>query len=58
MTEYGFYFLKSGGHIARPPVDLDLPDDAAAMKEAKQLLNGLAIEVWQGERVVGYLAPK
>jgi hypothetical protein len=58
VPEYRFYSLKSGGHIAGPPVDLELPDDASAIAEAKQRLDRYAIEIWQGTRVVGHLDPK
>jgi hypothetical protein len=50
--------IKKDGHVAGPPIDHQLPDDAAAVKEAKQLLDGRAIEIWQGARVVVFLDPK
>jgi hypothetical protein len=33
------------------------PSAWAALKEAKQLLDGHDIEIWQGVRVVAYLVP-
>jgi hypothetical protein len=57
VPEYRFYTIKRDGHIAAPPAEFDLPNDDAALKEAKQLLNGHDIEIWQGGRVVAYLTP-
>ncbi len=58
MPEYRFHAIEKDGHIGRPPTDHDLPNDTAALKEAKQLLDGLAIEIWQGARVVAYIDSK
>ncbi|HEY5306435.1 MAG TPA: hypothetical protein VIJ52_07190 [Pseudolabrys sp.] len=58
MPEYRFYAIEKDGHIARPPTESDLPNDAAALKAANQLLNGRDIEIWQAKRVVGYLVSK
>jgi hypothetical protein len=57
MPEYRFYSIRKDGHIDGRPVDLDLPDDGSAIKEARRLQNGQDIEVWQGPRVVGYVVP-
>jgi hypothetical protein len=57
MPEYRFYAIKRDGHVEGQPVALDVPNDAAAMKEARQLVNGHDIEIWQGARVVAYLVP-
>jgi hypothetical protein len=35
-----------------------LPDDAAALKEAKKFTNGHDIEVWENTRLVGYVIPE
>jgi hypothetical protein len=58
MPEYRFYSMDKDGHIAGPPAAHELPNDAAAMTEAKQLVNGSAVEVWQGARIVAHLDPK
>ncbi|HEY0223690.1 MAG TPA: hypothetical protein VGC38_04170 [Pseudolabrys sp.] len=57
MPEYRFYTIQKDGHINGPPKELTFPDDAAALKEAKQLLEGHAIEVWRGTYAVGRLEP-
>jgi len=43
---------------AAAPIEYDLPDDAAALGEAKKLLDGHNIEVWQGMRKVRVLDHK
>ncbi len=55
MSEYRFFSIKLDGHIAGPAVEQDCPNDAAALKEARQLVNGRDIEVWQSTRLVAYL---
>jgi len=53
MPEYRFYTMKADGIAATaPPTEHDLPDDATALGEAKKLLDGHNIEVWQGMRKV------
>lgn len=57
MRVYHFYFIGKNGHIDGPPASYDLPSDGDAIKEAKQLVNGHDIEVWQDARLVAYLTP-
>jgi hypothetical protein len=59
MPEYRFYTMKPDGTAAvAAPIEYDLPDDAAALGEAKKLLDGHNIEVWQGTRKVRVLDHK
>lgn len=57
MSDYRFYTLTPDGHIAGPPGNYWLPDDAAAVKRAQLIINENPIEVWQGTRVVVRLDP-
>ncbi|HEY7998150.1 MAG TPA: hypothetical protein VIE87_04945 [Pseudolabrys sp.] len=57
MPEYRFYRINDKGHIAGPAEGNEFPNDEAATKQAKQLLNGHDIEIWQGTRIVAYLVP-
>jgi hypothetical protein len=57
MPEYRFYKIKKSGHIDGPPVEHDFSNDSAALTEARKLLGGQDVEVWQGRRVVAYLVP-
>lgn len=52
MPEYRFYKIRTDGHIAGPPPLVDLPDDSAAILEAKKVVEDLDIEIWQGSRLV------
>ena len=57
MPEYKLKFIASNGHVLRSPLVVELPDDPAALKEARALLDGQDIEIWQGERAVAYVVP-
>jgi hypothetical protein len=57
MPEYKFYTIKNDGHIGGPPDNRVLPDDSAALLEAKKLIDGHDIEIWEGKRVVAYIVP-
>jgi hypothetical protein len=57
VSDYRFYTLTEDGRIAGPPGNYWLPDDAAAVKRAKLIINEKPIEVWQGDRVVARLVP-
>jgi hypothetical protein len=49
MSEYRAYIVGSDGHIFNA-VDLECPDDAEAMKQAEQLVDGHDVELWQRAR--------
>ena len=57
MPEYKVYSLNAG-RIAGPPKVLQCQDDNEAIDQAKQLLNGEALEVWTADRRVAVLDPK
>jgi hypothetical protein len=57
MPEYRFYFIKHDGHIDRPPLGYEAPDDHMALVKAKQLVDGHDIEIWEGPRLVAYVVP-
>ncbi len=57
MPQYRVYRLDAAGHVAAPPDLLDVQDDEEAMRRAKLLLDGMALEVWQAARFVGQLDP-
>ena len=52
MTLYRLYQLTPDDHIAAPPDEIECASDQEAITHAKQKLNGAAIEVWEGARVV------
>src|SRR4051794_27466177 len=47
MGEYRAYVIGADGHMALR-VDLVVPDETTARKRAKQLVNGHAVELWEG----------
>jgi hypothetical protein len=52
MPDYRAYLIGSDGHIFQG-VDLDMPDDEAAMVAALQLVDGHDVELWEGARKIG-----
>jgi hypothetical protein len=58
MLEYRIYTVKKDGHLAGLPAVIECQNDEAAVAEAKQRLDRLVVEVWQGARVVIRLEPK
>jgi hypothetical protein len=51
MPEYRVYIIGSDGHF-RQAVHLNCPDDETAKHEAKQLVDGHDVELWQYARKV------
>jgi len=56
VTHYRAYPVDRSGHIAGAATDLTCDDDATAIEQAKSLVDGRDIEVWDGERLVIYLS--
>ena len=54
FTEYQLYFLTLAGTAVRRE-DFKLPNDQVALMHAKQFVDGLALELWSGSRMVGRL---
>jgi hypothetical protein len=57
VVEYCVYLIGLDGRFYRS-VPLDCVDDAAAVEQAKQLLDGHDIELWQLDRKVTMLDHK
>ncbi|MGY4330801.1 hypothetical protein ACVWWG_005218 [Bradyrhizobium sp. LB7.2] len=55
MAEYRLYRFDKDGHIQGPPVIVDREDDDAAVTQAKQYVDGVAIQVWDRARCVAVL---
>ncbi len=51
MAEYRAYLIGDDGHFQSVRV-LECPNDAKAIAQAKKLLDGADIELWQLERMV------
>lgn len=52
MREYKFYRVKTDGHVGGPACVRKLPNDQAALKEARAAVADGNIEIWQGTRMV------
>ena len=51
MPTYRIYNLKND-YIAGPPAVIECDSDAEIIAKAKELRDGLDIEVWDGHRIV------
>jgi hypothetical protein len=51
MPDYRAYLVGSDGHFYRSIV-LDVPDEAAAVAAAKQLVDGHDVELWERDRKI------
>lgn len=54
MAEYRAYILASDGRIMLP-IELDCPDDEAALEASRKLVEGRDVELWQGKRKIEIL---
>jgi hypothetical protein len=57
MPEYLIYLFKEG-RLAAPAKVIVRPTDKAAVRDAKKLVDGDDIEVWQGGRPITRLKSK
>jgi hypothetical protein len=59
VSLYRFYVFEKDGHIiAQPPKIYELPNDAAALKQAKLIIDDRAIEIWRYTSKIGRLNPR
>ena len=52
------YFEKEGHIITQPPTIYELPNDAAALKHAKTIIDDRTIEIWRYTCKIGRLDPR
>lgn len=57
LTEYKLYVLDARNSVSRPAEIVDAVSDEAAIKTATKLLDGHAIELWKGDRLIVHLKP-
>ena len=59
MSLYRFYIFEKEGHIiTQPPTVYELPNDAAALQQAKKIIDDRVIEVWRYTSKIGRLNPR
>ena len=51
MPDYRAYIIGSDGHFQKA-VPFDCVDDEAAKQQAKHLVNGYGVELWQRDRKI------
>jgi hypothetical protein len=56
MSEYRAYLVGNDGHFINV-MEFRCPDDTEAVEQAKQLVDGHDVEVWQLARKVTILKP-
>jgi hypothetical protein len=57
MPYYRAYFVGQDGHFLKSVI-LECDNDNAAIEFAKQIVDGLDVEVWQQDRMIEKLASK
>jgi hypothetical protein len=57
MPMYRAFLVDGVGHISRPPNEFFSDDDAAAIKQARQLVDGCDVELWDHDRIVALIGP-
>jgi len=55
MVHYRIYPIGKDGHFVGPPKEVECADDREAISKAKQMQNGLDVEVWEHDRLVVHL---
>jgi len=57
MTEYRLFRLDATSRIMGPAIELDLPDDDAAIAKAVEIDHAHTIEIWSRARLVSRVNP-
>jgi len=55
MVHYRIYPIGKDGHFVGPPKEVECADDREAISKAKQMQNGLDVEVLEHDRLVVHL---
>jgi hypothetical protein len=58
VLEYHFYKIAKNGHVQGEPLLEHAATDMAAIAKARQLVDGVDIEIWEGPRLVAYVVPE
>jgi hypothetical protein len=52
MTHYRIYVTTTDGHVTAPATVIECADDQEAIGKAAQLVDGRAVELWEGARFI------
>jgi hypothetical protein len=58
MPWYRIYRIDDEDHAKGAAIPIESDTDQQAMEQARRYVEGLAIEVWDGPRLVGRLGPR
>lgn len=58
MSVYRVYVVGQSGHVGGIPQYIECRDDAEAIQQARQIMDGHSIEIWEGTRIVKKLSPE
>jgi len=59
VSVYRFYIFEKEGHIiSQPPKIYELPNDAAALRQGKKIIDDRVIEIWRYTSKIGRLNPR
>ncbi|GMO10799.1 hypothetical protein CO683_40330 [Bradyrhizobium ottawaense] len=56
MSNFRAYIIDAEGHI-KLRVDLEVPNESAAKDKARQLVDGHAVELWDGAKKLDRFEP-
>ena len=57
VSNYRVFFIGPSGKIAGPPAIIEAGDDDIALRQARALVDGHAVELWDGSRLIRRLDP-
>ena len=57
MPDYRIYRIDDDGHVKHVPIIVACGTDEEAIEQARQYVDGVAIEVWRLDQVIGRLDP-
>jgi hypothetical protein len=52
MPTYRMYRIDAAGHIPEPSKTIECDDEDHAVEQARQYVDGLAVELWEGARLI------
>lgn len=52
MPTYRIFRVDAGGHIPGPSTIIECETEQQALQQARQLVDGLAVELWEGARMI------
>ena len=55
MKQYRLYRIQSTNRVGGPPDIVECPDDAEAVHQASQIIDGQTVEIWESARLVARL---